>query len=622
MTTEMTTKRSLRIGGASGFWGDSSTGPMQLAKLGDLDFMVFDYLAELTMSILAAQRAKNPDAGFALDFVTVAMRGIAADVAQGKFRVICNAGGVNPQACARALQALCNELGITLSIAVVDGDDVMPNIDAIRSLGVSEMNTGLGLPTKLVTANAYLGAWPIKAALDAGAQVVITGRCVDSAVTLGALLHHFDWSTHDLDQLAQGSLAGHIVECGCQATGGLFTDWDSVPNWANMGYPILECFDDSSFIVSKCDGTGGLINTAVIAEQIVYEIGDPKRYILPDVICDFSNLSLQDLGNNTVRVSGARGLLPPQQLKVCATYLAGYRSTAQLTIIGFDAPLKAKRTAQAILDRTRMLFEQYGYTDYTRTNIEILGSESAYGPHGALALPKPPCREVVMHLVVAHSNRMALEIFCREIAAAGTSFSPGTTGAGGGRPSVSPSICQYSFLLDRSFAQAQISMYQDGVIKAIEYVDPNGLFNAAQDDQYSNQFNQAMSRSIDIPTNRDSAGDDLVELPLLAIAHARSGDKGDTSNIGVIARSEAAWVWMQQHLLAQQVQQYLAYLVKGTVTRYELAGIRALNFVCTQALDGGGMASMRNDALGKGMAQLLLAMPIRVPAVIAATCQR
>ena len=618
MTNEITRKRSLRIGGASGFWGDSSLGPAQLAKKGDLDFMVFDYLAELTMSILAGQRAKNPDAGFALDFVTVAMRGIAADVAAGKFRVISNAGGVNPHACARALQTLCNELGITLSIAVVDGDDVMQHVESLRNCGVVEMNTGLALPTKLVTANAYLGAWPIKLALDTGAQVVITGRCVDSAVTLGALLHHFDWSPSELDQLAQGSLAGHIIECGCQATGGLFTDWELVPDWANIGYPVLELFDDSSFIVSKCDGTGGLINSAVISEQIVYEIGDPKRYILPDVICDFSNLSLQDLGSNQVRVSGARGLPPPRQLKVCATYLAGYRSTAQLTIIGFDAALKAKRTAQAILDRTQAMFVQRGFADYIRSNIEILGTESAYGPHGAL----PPCREVVMHLVVAHSNRSALEIFCREIASAGTSFSAGTTGAGGGRPSVSPSICQYSFLLDRTFVKAQVGVYEGGAVKSIEYSDPNVMFTAELENDPSKRSNESSIPSVDNLAIRRWDSADLLELPLIAIAHARSGDKGDISNIGVIARSEAAWAWLQQHLLAQQVQQYLAYLVKGSVTRYELAGIRTLNFVCLQALDGGGMASMRNDALGKGMAQLLLAMPIRVPAEIAATCQR
>ena len=616
----MTAKPSLRIGGASGFWGDSSVGPAQLAKSGDLDFMVFDYLAELTMSILAAQRAKNADAGFALDFIAVAMRAVAVDVARGKFRVISNAGGVNPHACARALQALCKELGVTLSIAVVDGDDVMPDIPAIRQRGVVEMNSGLPIPAKLLTANAYLGAWPIKAALDAGAQVVITGRCVDSAVTLGALLHHFDWSTRasdHLDHLAQGSLAGHIIECGCQASGGLFTDWDLVPDWANIGYPILEYFDDSSFVVSKCDGTGGLINSAVIAEQIVYEIGDPKRYILPDVICDFSNLTLLDLPNNQVRVSGARGLAPPQQLKVCATYLAGYRSTAQLTIIGFDAALKAQRTAQAILNRTSKLFEQHGYADYNRTHIEVLGAESAYGPHGALALAKSPSREVVMHLVVAHSNRLALEIFCREIAAAGTSFAPGTTGAGGGRPGVSPSICQFSLLVDRSFAIARVGIYLDDQIKAVEYVDPNTVFTAPLSDLKSHPKCGSSA-----PLINNFAAEGLVELPLIAIAHARSGDKGDISNIGVIARSEAAWVWLQQNMLAHQVHQYLGYLIKGSVTRYELAGIRALNFVCTQALDGGGMASMRNDALGKGMAQLLLAMPIRVPAVIAATCQR
>ena len=245
--------KRIKIGGASGFWGDSSVGAPQLVASGQINYLVFDYLAELTMSILASARLKKPELGYATDFVTVAMKAVLRDVVTQGIRVVSNAGGVNPQACAAALAALAVEQGVALNIAVVTGDDVMPLLPQLRIANppVCEMQNGTTLPEKILTANAYLGALPIKAALDAGAQVVITGRCVDSAVTLGILMHEFGWGSDDFDLLAAGSLAGHIIECGCQATGGLHTDWASVPDWANIGYPIIECHPDGSFVCTK-----------------------------------------------------------------------------------------------------------------------------------------------------------------------------------------------------------------------------------------------------------------------------------------------------------------------------------------------------------------------------------
>jgi hypothetical protein len=349
----------IRIGGASGVWGDSSVGAPQLVRLGGIDYLVFDYLAELTMSILAAARAKDPALGYATDFVSVTMKAILKDVAAQGIRVISNAGGVNPRACAGALAALAEEQGLQVTIAVVQGDDVMPLVPQLRATDpvgwaaalpadaapAADMQGGrLVLPDRLLTANAYLGALPIKQALDDGAQIVVTGRCVDSAVTLGALMHEFGWSADDFDRLAQGSLAGHIIECGCQATGGLHTDWEDVPDWAHMGYPVIECSADGSFVVTKPAGTGGLVNTAVIAEQMLYEIGDPQRYLLPDVSCDFSQVTLRQTGEHRVRVQGARGLAPGPAYKVSATYMDGFRCSAQLTIVGLDAARKARRT--------------------------------------------------------------------------------------------------------------------------------------------------------------------------------------------------------------------------------------------------------------------------------------
>ncbi len=589
-------KNVVRIGGASGFWGDSSVGAPQLVAHGDIDFLVFDYLAELTMSILAAARSKNPDLGYATDFVTVTMKSVLREVVARNIRVVTNAGGVNPQACARALAALAAEQGQSLRIAVVTGDDVTHLLPALRDEGVRELQSGAALPERVLTANAYLGALPVKRALDEGAQVVITGRCVDSAVTLGTLMHAFGWAADAYDLLAQGSLAGHIIECGCQATGGLHTDWESVPDWPHIGYPVIECHRDGSFVATKPAGTGGLVNTAVIAEQMLYEIGDPQRYLLPDVTCDFTRVTLEEAGEHRVSVRGARGLAPGPAYKVSSTYLDGFRCTAQLTVVGIAAAAKARRTGEAILTRTRELFAQLGLGDYSRTHIEVLGSEAGnFGPHARTA----DVREVVLHLAVMHPQKAALEVFAREIAPAGTSWSPGTTGAAG-RPSPSPCIRQFAFLLDKSRLAPEVQM--DGQVWPVAVPVDGTLAMPTAD-----------GASAVAPPAPDLSAQAVVEVPLVRLAFARSGDKGDSSNIGVIAR-RAEWLpLLRATLTEERVAGWLAHLVKGSVTRFDVPGIHAMNFLCTQALDGGGMGSLRNDPLGKGMAQILLNLPVRVP---------
>jgi hypothetical protein len=595
--------KTIRIGGASAFWGDSSVGAPQLVRLGQVDYLVFDYLAELTMSILAAARAKDPALGYATDFVTVTMKEMLKDVAAQGIRVVANAGGVNPQACARALRALAAEQGVDVPIAVVQGDDVMPLVAELRTERIAELQSGALLPDKLLTANAYLGALPIKHALDQGAQIVVTGRCVDSAVTLGALMHEFQWAAGDYERLAQGSLAGHIIECGCQATGGLHTDWETVPDWAHIGYPVIECAADGTFIVSKPPGTGGLVNAAVVAEQILYEIGDPRRYLLPDVTCDFSQVTLEPAGEHRVRVQGAHGLAPGPGYKVCATYMDGFRCTAQLTVVGADAARKARRTGDAILERTRELFAQHGLQDYTRTHIEVLGSEEAnYGPHARTR----DVREAVLRVAVMHPQRAALELFAREIAPAGTSWSPGTTGAEG-RPRPSPAIRQFAFMLDKARLRPEVVM-GDKIEPAPVPTGPGGIPSPAP------AASRPAARLRADSGSRSSASLESVEVPLIRLAWGRSGDKGDSSNIGIIARRPEWLPLLREQLTEQRVAQWLSHLVRGSVTRFELPGIHALNFVCKGALDGGGMASLRNDPLGKGMAQILLAMPVEVPA--------
>jgi hypothetical protein len=585
----------VRIGGASGFWGDSSVGAPQLVAAGHVDYLVFDYLAELTMSILAAARAKDPELGYATDFVMVTMKAILRDVVDQGIRVISNAGGINPQGCARAIAALAAEQGIHVKVAVVRGDDVMALVPELREQGVTEMQSGAALPARVLTANAYLGALPVKQALDEGAQIVITGRCVDSAVTLGALMHEFRWAADDYDRLAQGSLAGHIIECGCQATGGLHTDWEAVPDWAHIGYPIVECHSDGSFVATKPAGTGGLVNTAVIGEQMLYEIGDPRRYLLPDVSCDFSGVKLEQIGEHRVRVRGARGLAPGPAYKVSSTYVDGFRCSAQLTIVGMDAARKARRTGEAILERTRELFAQQGLADYSRANIEVIGSEEGnFGPQAKTR----DVREAVLRVAVMHPQKAALELFAREVAPAGTSWSPGTTGADG-RPRPTPAIKQFAFLLDKTRVEPQVVLGE----QVISVEVPTG--------QAAVPAPNAARAELQVPDT--AAPSDLVEVALIRVAWGRSGDKGDSSNIGIIARRPEWLPLLREQLTEQRVAQWLAHLVRGSVTRFDVPGIHAMNFLCTQALDGGGMASLRNDPLGKGMAQILLAMPVRVP---------
>jgi len=591
----------LRIGGASGFWGDSSVGAPQLVNSGLIDVLVFDYLAETTMAILVGAQRKNPAAGYATDFVDTAMKQVLPEVVKRGIRVVANAGGVNPSGCADALAAMADEMGLKVKIAVVEGDDLRPQLPALRAAGrVVDMFSGEPLPDKLLSANAYLGALPVARALAEGADVVITGRCVDSAVTLGPLIHHFGWSLDDFDKLAGASLAGHIIECGCQATGGLFTDWHRVPDWAHIGYPIVECEADGSFTVAKVPGTGGLITPATVGEQMLYEIGDPAAYLLPDVGCDFRSVRMVQTGPNRVHVSGAKGFAPPPTLKVSATAMRGWRCTGTLTIVGIDAAAKAQRSGEAILERVGGLFAERGFAPFTRSRIEVLGSEALYGPHATKHKP----REVMVRIAVHHDSRDALELFAREISPAGTSWSPGTTGGGGGRPPVQPLIVPCSFTVARDAVAPVVRLGEASLAVPMQATAAPLAARPALPEPGA-------------PTA--TAG--TVAVPLVRLAWGRSGDKGDLSNIGLIARHPEWLPLLWQQVTPAAVSAWMGHLAKGRVERFHLPGISAMNLVLHEALDGGGPISLRLDPLGKGMAQILLDMPVQVPAEVAAQAE-
>lgn len=588
------TGRTIRIGGASAFWGDSMVAAPQLLASGQVDYLIFDYLAEITMSIMARMRAKDPEQGYATDFVAVTMKRLLPEIARRRVKIVSNAGGVNPAACAAAIRGLIAEAGLDLKVGVVLGDDLMPEIENFRPQ-LQPLEPGAATPQRFMSANAYLGAAPIAEALKRGADIVVTGRCVDSALCLGPLIHEFGWDMRDYDRLAAGSLAGHIIECGAQATGGLFTDWRDVPDWDNIGYPIATVSEDGSFEIGKPEDTGGLVSFGTVAEQLVYEIGDPSAYQLPDVTCDFTAVRIEELAPNRVRVSGAKGRPPSDRYKVSATWLDGFRAVAHLTIGGIEARAKAERTAEAILKRTRRIFTQLNLGDYRATSVEVLGTEAMYGANaheGALA-----SREIVLKLAVSHSDKAALEIFAREIAPAGTSFSAGTTGFFGGRPTPQPVVRLFSCFIAKQALRISF--------------DLGGTAEPLQLPVIAGETAGSPAGKPDLALLPDGARKDV---PLVRLAWARSGDKGDDSNIGVIARRPDYLPAIRAALTPDNVQRYFAHLVQGPVERFEWPGINGLNFLLRRALGGGGIASLRNDPQGKAYAQMLLDYPVSVPA--------
>ncbi|QSL89435.1 acyclic terpene utilization AtuA family protein [Pseudomonas atacamensis] len=587
---------TVRIGCASAFWGDTSTAAAQLVSGGNLDYLVFDYLAEITMSLMAGARLKDPQAGFAGDFIEV-LAPLLTQLAEQNIRVISNAGGVNPQACAAALQAACDQAGVQLKIAVLLGDDLQGQLK--NPADIREMFSCAPLPRMCVSTNAYLGAPGIVEALRLGADIVITGRVVDSAVVSAALVHEFGWSWHDYDKLAQAALAGHIIECGAQCTGGNFTDWREVPDYEHIGFPIIEVSADGQFLVSKPEGSGGLVTPLTVGEQMLYEIGDPQAYLLPDVICDFTEVKLQQQGKNVVQVHGAKGLPPSDKYKVSATYPDGFRCTASCLMAGIDAVDKARRVSQAIIDKTAEMFSLRGWAPYSETHVELLGSEATYGPHGQ----RRDSREVVIKIAVRHPDKRALVLFSKEIAQAATGMAPGLTGIVGGRPTVYPVIRLFSFLIDKNACTLQIDMA--GERNPCTLPDPVALDSA----------DLPLAHQPPKPQGRADAS-----VPLVKLAVARSGDKGNHSNIGVMPRHPDYLPWIAEALTTSVVVDWMRHVLDpllGRVERWYLPGTHSLNFLLENALGGGGVASLRIDPQGKAFAQQLLEIQIPVPQSIA-----
>jgi Acyclic terpene utilisation family protein AtuA len=449
--------KSIRVGNGQGFWGDNVDAPVELLRGGPIDYIGMDYLAEVTLSIMMRQKLRNPKLGYATDFIGF-IRRVLPEILERDVRIITNAGGLNPRACRNRIFEVARELGVTgLRIGVVEGDDLLPRLKDLIAAGhpLKNMENGEpmeGIAGQVMSANAYLGAWPVVEALGQGAHIVLCGRITDTALALAPLIHEFGWGREDWDRLAAGTIAGHIIECGAQCTGGNFSRWWEVPDLWNVGYPVIEAREDGTFVVTKHPGTGGMVTVDTVAEQLVYEMGDPASYITPDVTADFTSIRLRQDGKDRVEVSGIKGRPYTPFLKISGSYLAGYKASGQITISGPRAVEKAKLAAGIVwkrLERAGVIFPPEDREE------ELLGTGACLP--GIFQVPEE-VPEVVLRLGVRDSDSGRVERFGKEIAPLVTAGPPGVTGFAGGRPKPQEIVAYWPALLAREEVEGRIEV--------------------------------------------------------------------------------------------------------------------------------------------------------------------
>jgi hypothetical protein len=581
--------KSIRIANAGGYWGDDLSQFHRQVELGPVDYVTLDFLAEITMSIMQKQRARDPDAGFARDFVTQVEETLDLLVKR-RVKVITNAGGVNPAACRRAVLATAARKGRAIHVAAVSGDDLMPRLDELIAAGASldnmeDRRAFASVRERVSSANAYFGAGPVVDALRTGAQIVVTGRVTDTGITLAPMIHAFGWAADDWDRLAAGIVAGHIIECGAQSTGGNFTDWREIPRFAGIGYPIVEMHADGSFFITKHDGTDGAVTVRTVKEQLVYEMGDPRAYITPDVVADFGSIRLEQEGKDRVRVWGVVGRPAPPSLKISAAYGDGWKASGTLIISGPDAEAKAKAFD--------LLFWQRLGLEFDDRLTELVGVSACWGP----LAPKTDAPEVLLRFGVRDRDRDKIERFSRMLPAVILSGPPGVA-VTGGRPQPQEVVAYWPALVPRQLIRP--ALITAAGERTLDWPTPLVAMTEPA--------------RLEPPVWPKAEGDEeVVAVPLSELAHARSGDKGDMANIGVIARAPEIYPWLVATLSARRVKEYFAGLCEGEVERHEVPNLWALNFLLGRSLGGGGTVSLRLDAQGKTLSHALLAMVVRAP---------
>jgi Acyclic terpene utilisation family protein AtuA len=453
-------KDKIRIAAGQGFWGDLPDAPVRQVEGGPIDYLMLDYLAEVTMSIMQKQKARDPKAGYARDFVSL-MKQILPACVERDIKVVANAGGVNVEGCAAAVREVARELGLSgkLKIGIVTGDDILDRIDDLLARGIElrSMDTDeplLAVRDRIQSANAYLGAQPIVEALIQGARVVITGRATDTGLTLAPMIHEFGWASNDWDRLAAGTIAGHIIECGAQCSGGNCQyEWRSVPNLANVGFPIVEAAPDGTFVITKHERTGGWVIIPSIKEQLVYEMGDPREYITPDCVADFTTVRLEYEGRDRVRVFGIEGRPATEFFKVSISYSAGYKAVGTLVYSwpeAYDKAQAADKILRARLDRLGLRFDQ--------VLTEFVGANATHGP--LAGEPSPDLAEVQLRVGVRGADRNAIERFTKEIAPLILTGPPGVTGFAGGRPKVEEIVAYWPALIPKSEIESRVNVLE------------------------------------------------------------------------------------------------------------------------------------------------------------------
>lgn len=587
--------RTLRIGNAHGFWGDRLEAAAEmLAAEPDLDFITLDFLAEVSLSLLAAERARDANGGWPHDVLEVLQSLAPYWRGGGSCKFIANAGGLNPQAAAQACRETLAAAGCGhLRVAVVDGDDVLPQVLAASADAPLLKNLDTGRPLadvrdKLLTANAYLGAPGIAEALNRGADVVITGRIADPSLTVGPCVHHFDWDWDDWDRLAAATVAGHLIECGTQVTGGISTDWLELSGAERIGFPIVEVAADGTVVVTKPRGSGGRVNQQTVKEQLLYEIGDPGAYLSPDATVSFLSLNVVDEGNDRVRVTGARGRPAPPTYKVSATFRDGFRAQGELTIFGVDAVAKARRAGEGILQRLRA-----DGANFDEAVVECIGA-GACDPAERGVSAGAPSAETVLRIAVRSESEEPVQQFSRAMMSLVTAGPPGTTGYAAGRPRVQPMYRYWPCLIEREKVAERVTLLEPSPQSSMasQAVRPTAAPRNPQPKQPT-----ALQHQITAPP---------AASRLSHIAYARSGDKGTSANIGVIARKESDFDRLQNFLTTDRVAEFYGIDDSSRVSRYELPNLAALNFVVREIL----ASPLRTDAQGKALGQVLLTMPI------------
>jgi len=593
----------VRIGNAQAFWGDRSTAAAELLSMQpDLDYLTMDYLAEVSMSILALQRERDASKGYAQDFVEVVQQLADYWSAGGRCRLIANAGGLQPLQCAIACQRVLEKAGCrSLKIGVVQGDDVLHLLkasddpEAYRNLDNGQALSGI--QPRLITANAYLGAQGIVEALRQGADIVITGRVADPSMVVAAAIHHFSWNTKDWNALAGATVAGHLLECGTHATGGISTDWLALQDKVNVGFPIAEISENGSCVITKALASGGIVSEATIKEQLVYEIGNPAAYISPDCLVSFLDLKVQSVGANRVAVSGAIGSPPPNCFKVSATYRDGFRSAGTLTIFGPSAVTKARICGDIVLQRLK----NAGWI-YRDSLVECLGSGDSV-PMIPRERRSDSAPETVLRIAVESAEKPACEAFSKEMIPLVTAGPQGTTGYSEGRPNVHAIFRYWPCLIDASMAKPTIDLISTQTTSASIIDSTRWPRHLPSNTQSYGGVAEPLPEtiSVEIASNQKQPPNRLLD-----IAYGRSGDKGTSANIGVLARRPEDYQAIVSWLTAQRVQDYFAPLGVTEVIRYEIPNLCGLNFVLRGILK----RIIRNDSQGKALAQALLMIPL------------